>query len=108
MDKILVWLSSGANKLDSKVTALLGHAMVTQASFRGSFLFTTKVGKRPVGVERPPGQNLPDHRGKNEIVHPVLLVTLLAQMCGKLRPVPDAVQQRMNKNLATAGGEFAG
>src|SRR5690242_6730258 len=51
---------------------------------------------------------LPDHPGKNEVMHPVLLVALLAKIGRELRPVPDAVQQRMNKNLSAAGGEFAG
>ena len=48
---------------------------------------------------------LPDHPGRKKIVHPVLLVTVLAQMSRELGPVPDAVQQRMNKDLAPAGGD---
>jgi len=49
--------------------------------------------------------SLLDHPGKNEIMLPVLLVAFLAQMGRELGPVPDAVQQRMNKDLsAPAGG----
>jgi hypothetical protein len=51
---------------------------------------------------------LPNHPRRKEIVHPVLFVAFLAQMSRELGPVPDAVQQRMNKDLAAAGGEFAG
>jgi hypothetical protein len=51
---------------------------------------------------------LPNHPGGKKIVHPVLFVAFLAQMRRELGPVPDTVQQRMNKDLAPAGGEFAG
>src|SRR6478736_7521665 len=49
-----------------------------------------------------------DHPGRNEVMHPVLLVALLAEMRCQLGPVADAVQQRMNKDLAAAGRELSG
>ena len=52
------------------------------------------------------GISLPDHPRSNKIVLPVLLVAFRAQIASELGPVPDAVQQRMNKDLRTAGGEF--
>jgi hypothetical protein len=58
--------------------------------------------------QRAANAPLPNHPGRKEIVHPVLLVALLAEMGRELGPVPDAVQQRMNKDLAAAGGELAG
>jgi hypothetical protein len=56
----------------------------------------------------PGNRPLPDHPGRNEIMLPVLLVAFLAEMRCQLGPVADAVQQRMNKDLAAAGGEFTG
>jgi hypothetical protein len=49
-----------------------------------------------------------NHPGRNEIMHPVLLVALLAQMRRELGPVPDAMGQCMNKDLSAAGREIAG